>query len=800
MFRSKIAWLVGVVVAATAPAPLLAQDLYDRSVLRTIELDFAQTDWEDQLIANKAAGTQLYIAADMTVDGVTYPDVGVRYKGNSSYWIAQAGQKLPFNIDLDVFGVDQEVLGADKLVLNNQWADSSLMREVIAYRVLNEFTPSSRANFVKVVINGVNYGIYTNVEHVGGEMTERTFGDKDGFRYKAVPPDNWPDTITTPPPPSDLALQDLSGSLTRAQRAYELKNFETDPDAHLDVLAAIDALNNTSSNALVDTLDPLLDTDNAIWHLALNNAICSLDTYYESGRNYYLYEDTRHGRLGLIPWDHNMAFGNYGNAPPSLSPTQGASNANRPLLSNLVQGGVLRNEYLAHMDAIRRIGLDPVELIAEIDALQALIDAEVQIDTRLALNYSQWLNGVNSLKSFITSRHDFLESNALLDEERAEFLTYGHGPVAPQANEAVRFFAQAENTNDPVKTVFVYYRTNGVFQSRKLLDDGLNGDGAAGDGLFAREVSGGFGFGETVEYYFTAKTTNSGALRFGPDRASFAPLSFQVEFSDTGSDIVINEFVASNNSGLQDEAGQFEDWIELFNRGAAAVDLSGMLLSDDLGSATPWAIPAGTMLNSGETLLIWADKDLLDGPMHADFKLGSGGEEVALFAADGVTLLDYVQFGEQQSDRSAARLDDGGLLWVTIDEPTPDMSNNIDCGVRGFDAPDALRNMGNLALLGDPQPGATVTVQVSDFAPQQSLMLLIGRTPGVSNDPISGLSLLVPGAFQQLGLTTDTNGDGSLDVPIPADASLIGTRFYLQAGTLGANAEASQALEVVICP
>ncbi len=777
----------------------LAQDFYDRGVLRTIELQFAQSDWETQLKDNKAAGLQAYIAADLAVDGVVYPNVGVRYKGNSSYWLTQSGEKKPFNIDLKVFGVDQEVLGNSKLILNNQWADNSLMREVIAYKVLNKFTPSSRANFVKVVINGDNYGIYTSVEHIGGKFSERWFGDGDGFRYKAVPPDFWPDTLDPPPPHRDLALQDLSGSLPRAEIAYELKNRELDPGHHLDVLAAIDVLNNTQSDLLVDALDPLFDTDNALWHLALNNAICTLDSYYDSGRNYYLYHDPRHDRLAILPWDNNMAFGNYGNSPWSHSPTAGVNDGNRPLMSKLVKGGVLRQEYLAHMRAIVDHALDPADLHAEINALQALIDAEVQIDTRLAINHSTWINGVNSLKNYVANRHDFLDTHSLLAVERPQYLEFGHSPAQPTSNDRVQFWARVENANDPIKAVYVYYRVAGVFKSLKLLDDGLNGDGAANDGLYGRDVAA-FGFADRVEYFFRAKCTNSFAMTFAPDAASHGPMTFDVLWSAGDSDVLLNEVVARNNNGPTDEAGEHEDWIELHNHGQAAMDLSGMWLSDDLNVPQKWEIPAGTSLGAEGTLLIWADNEPLDGPLHASFKLSFGGEEVALYAADGVTLLDYLSFGAQEADVSTARLGDSQPLWVTLPTPTPAASNDLTCGVRAYDALDGARNTASITLLGDPRPGNTVSIRVGGFGAGQSLQLLLGVAAVVHDDHLSGLSLLIGNGINQFTLTADGSGAASMDLSIPPQAGLIGKSFYLQAGARGTAPVASHGLEVVICP
>ncbi|MAW60564.1 MAG: hypothetical protein CMJ94_06985 [Planctomycetes bacterium] len=799
---SRVATLLLALLAGSAlcAAPAAAQDFYDRGTLRTLELQFFQPDWETQLKDNKLAGLQQYIAADLTVEGVTYPNVGVRYKGNSSYWLRQGGQKPPLHIDMKAMGVDQEVQGVHKLILNNQWSDSSLMREVMAYRVLNEFTPSARANFVKVVINGDNYGIYTSVEHVGGKFTKRWFGNEDGFRYKAVPPDNWQDTIKTPPPPSDLALQDINGSLTRAARAYELKNREGDPHAHEDVLTVIDLLNNTPSVDLLDLLDPVFDTDAAIWHLALNNALCSLDSYYDSGRNYYLYHDQRHDRMAILPWDYNMAFGGYGNSPNTLSPTKGAGDASRPMLSNLVEGGVLRQEYLAHHATIAELVLDPAVLHAEIDALAALIDAEVQIDTRLNLNYTQWNSGLGQLKSFISNRHSFLRSHSLLDVERPGYLAQGHLPAQPGAGQPVSFYAEVVNAADPVETVWVHYRVRGAFETLELFDDGQHGDGAAGDGRYANSVATGFPFGEPVEYYFRSQCTNGNGMAFQPSRASFQPYTLTTSWSGSTSDVVLNEFVARNNTGVADEMGQFEDWVELVNRGGTTVDISGMYMTDDLADPTKWAIPAGTLLAPGETLHIWADEDLLDGPYHADFKLSADGEEVALIDVDGATVLDFLVFGPQEIDIATARLHDGEELWVTTSAPTPYASNDASCGSRPYNALDPSRNTASLALIGTPQVGTSVSVEIAGFTAGQRFDFVVGTQAVVQDDPGSGLSLLSAQWLVQQRLVADANGELVLPLNIPNNPSLVGRSFYLQAGVRGAQSVATHGLEVVVCP
>jgi hypothetical protein len=137
-------------------------------------------------------------------------------------------------------------------------------------------------------------------------------------------------------------------------------------------------------------------------------------------------------------------------------------------------------------------------------------------------------------------------------------------------------------------------------------------------------------------------------------------------------DVFINEFVASNATGAQDEAGAFADWIELWNGGEDDADLTGHYLSDSLLNPTKWPFPEGTIIGAGAYMVIWADGDA-DGPLHASFSLAAAGEEIGLFGplGEGAPQIDAVRYEAQQTDVSMARLPDGADEWVADDSPTP---------------------------------------------------------------------------------------------------------------------------------
>jgi hypothetical protein len=143
--------------------------------------------------------------------------------------------------------------------------------------------------------------------------------------------------------------------------------------------------------------------------------------------------------------------------------------------------------------------------------------------------------------------------------------------------------------------------------------------------------------------------------------------------------LVINEFMASNSSSIKDPQGHYDDWIEIFNYGTEAFDVGGLYLTDDLSNTTKWRIPddfpAATNISAGGYLLIWADNDITDTGLHANFKLDADGEQIVLFDSDGRTLVDSVFFDEQVTDISFGRSGDGARNWQFFETPTPQASN-----------------------------------------------------------------------------------------------------------------------------
>ena len=174
-------------LTSLALAPASAQDLYDLDVIRDFELTFEQAVYWQQLKANKASET--YLAADLRVDGVVYPDVGVRLRGQST--ASAPNKKKPFKIKMDAFVPDQELYGYDSLRLNNGYTDPSFVREVVMSELLREYMPLAKRSYITLTINGEGWGPYINEQTKDKKWMGENFEDDLGNRYASYGGFNW---------------------------------------------------------------------------------------------------------------------------------------------------------------------------------------------------------------------------------------------------------------------------------------------------------------------------------------------------------------------------------------------------------------------------------------------------------------------------------------------------------------------------------------------------------------------------------------------------------------------------------
>lgn len=798
----------GFVLAMSVPAQVTA-NLYDETVLRSFYFSFASSGWYNQLAQARSNGT--YVRGDLTVDGVLYKDVGVRFRGNSSY--RGVGTKKSINLSMDAFVPGQELYGHDSLNLSNGFNDPSFCREVLSYALLRKYLPAPKANYVKVYINNAYFGLFINVQQNDGKMIKEWYQDSSGNRYRCDPP--------TSAGNGRSALQWLGNNLQNYQNAYELK---TDLSVALrpweDVRSLCDVLNNTPNTQLAIELPKQLDVDQALWYLALNVVMVNLDSYVNRGNDYYVYHDMVHDKMMLLPWDMNESFGGYAagmsiNQRLNLSVFYNESRSSRPLLGKL--WGVVpgwRARYEHHVKRLIDADFNWAVLGPRVAKLQALIDAAVQSDPNKLYTYQQFKDNVTKqmyvnssfyrteipgLKQLCDGRNAHIRAQPYYQRARPQ-ITELSPPAAPRAHSDSFVTARLSGAVGSGGAT-LFYRQKGVWLEAAMADDGMHGDGQANDGVWGGKVPAGTGLpAEQIQYYVSAASP-AGALAFAPPTAAFQAPSFRLGFPTGSSPLKINEVLAINQNGIRDEQGETEDWLELYNSSAAPLPVGGMYLTDALSKPTAWQIPAGTSIPAGGALLIWCDDEPGDGPLHATFKLSGSGETVWLFAADGTTELHSFSFGAQQADVSQGLLVDGQPgLSVAFAQPSPAAPNCLPCSARQYWPAGGGNQVLGLDLLGAPRIGSPVSIELRQ-GPASGQALLFFAAAGADLALVPGQRLLLmPPLLDPLPIALDGSGAGSLRLTLPSSPALKGISVYMQAAAdLNGALQLSNGTRVYTC-
>lgn len=283
----------GVEVSPAEVTNFTDEPLYDPATLRTLFLEFENSDWEAELEAFN--NTDVEVPATLTVDGKTYRDVGVHFRGQSSYFMVPSGMKRSLNLSLDFLHDDQRLNSYKTLNLLNCNGDSSFMSTVLYSHIARQYLPAPKANFVKVVINGENWGIYTNVQQFNKDFIKENYDPSSGTRWKVGGS-----------PRGDGGLRYTGTDVEEYKSRYDMKS--NDDEAAWDKLIELcRTLNETPLDELEAALEPMLDIDGALKFLALDVALVNSDGYWTRASDYYIFLDSN-DKFHVIPHDMNEAF------------------------------------------------------------------------------------------------------------------------------------------------------------------------------------------------------------------------------------------------------------------------------------------------------------------------------------------------------------------------------------------------------------------------------------------------------------------------------------------------------------
>ena len=636
------------------------QEFYDMDVVQTIEVGFDESNW-DALMDAQASGDGDYIMArDVTINGVVFDSVGVKFKGNSSYSANRV--KNPWHIELDTYK-EQDYEGYTDIKLANGHNDPSFLRDVLGFHILRQYMDAPLSNYANLYVNGTLIGLYTNTESISKKFVKSRFGSKKNTFVECSPPDGADQSTTDLP-----NLVYLGQDSTDYYNAYSMKSDE----GWQELIDLCDTLQNNMAD-----IEAMLDVDRALWMLAFDNAIVNLDSYIgQFAQNYYLYRSD-YNQFFPVVWDLNESFGIFSQTGSgSLRNTSEKQrmdyllhdgDASYPLVKQLLNVPMYKRMYLAHYKTMLLENFDNEAYYNTGLELQSIIDAAVQADPNKFYTYNNFLNNLSSditsgngpmsisvpgITNLMNTRSSYLLGLSDLTHTAPTISNISLSSDAPLINETITVSVSVTDGN----AVYLAYRSESIapFTRVEMYDDGVHDDGAANDGIFAAELG---MTASSMQYYIYAENEKAGI--FSPRRAEYEYHSISAATTIPElSDVVINEFMASNESTVTDQDEEYEDWIELYNNGSNLIDLEGYYLSDDETDFMQWAFPEGTLLSPGAYLIVWADKDEEQDGLHASFKLSSSGESIYLTDASG-TIVDMVSFTAQTMDVSWGRYPNG---------------------------------------------------------------------------------------------------------------------------------------------
>ncbi len=594
-------------------------------------------------------------------------NVGFRLRGNTSRY----AQKKSFKISFNTFVQGRQWKGLEKLNLNGEHNDPTVSRSKLCWDLLRDIgVPAPRANHVRLYINGAYYGVYANVEHIDEEFVDSRFGNKNGNLYKCL----WPADLHYLGDDPDKYKY---GSGDR--RAYELIT-NTQEDDYSDLAHFIDILNSTPTEDLKCNLESVFNMETYINAMAFDILSGNWDGPLFNKNNFYLYKNTETGLFEYIPYDLDNTFGiDWFGIDWGLRNvyTWGHQNEYRPLYSRILQVPEYLEMFSFTLHSIIQAYFNEETLFPKIDRTRDLISQYIQNDAYYPLDYgfdhNDFIDGFEDrlpfnhtkegIKSYMSKRRA-AAINQIVFYDIKPFIT-GLSESHTTASQDVAFSARVTDDTG-LSEVRLCYKTGGNdYTCNMMYDDGLHGDEAANDRVFGISLP---AFNQiTYLNYFIEAVDNAGQI----GRLPACGTNF-IFIGNTTFTLAVNEFMASNRETIADEAGEYDDWVELYNYGTSAIALGDKYLSDSETNPDKWALP-DMSLGSGEYLIVWADGDEEQGPLHTSFKLDAQGEFIGLFDDAGI-LIDGIAFNAMESDEAIGRLPNGTGQYVIV-TPTPGSSN-----------------------------------------------------------------------------------------------------------------------------
>jgi len=645
--------------------------VYDESELAIIQItvDPEDLDWMYSNVESDSIHPATFQFQNAYLDE-TIDSIGFRLRGNTS----RNAAKKSFKIDFNYFISGRDFYDVEKLNLNGEHNDPSIIRSKLCWDFYQDIgMASSRASHVMLYINGEYFGLYISVEHIDDSFLSKNFENDNGNLWKCI----WPADLTY----RGNDPEDYHPYYSET-RPYELKTNENQYD-YSKLARMIRIVHNTP-----DSLEMVLDIKTTLQYFAMNILTGSWDDYRFLRNNFYLYHNPDNDLIHWIPYDYDNSFSidwfniDWSNIDPyeyavidgdgrPLTEYLFSQVRYRNLFSHFLQ---FYNEQLFDLDSIYQ------KLNYYVDFLYTAAQYDIYRTEDYGFSFNDFLNSYGSdfenahvkqgILEFIASRKESLTNQIVIS---------GNDPIIYESviEDNIIFVGEAVSIKtalfgDILNAEFFYKHENeDEWNSAILTHQPISNSKHVEDhdrwiAEFSVQVPGKY------DWYVFA-SNNSTYDKF----PIYDYKSFEVLDLVDNQMVWINELLAKNEATNVDEAGEYDDWVELWNYAQVEVDMANHYLTDKRDNLTKWQFPDSTIqIFPNEYMLIWCDEDQEDGGLHTNFKLSSGGEFLAIVHPDGQTIIDSISFPPQDQDISYGRIlsSNNEYEWDYL-SPTPGFSN-----------------------------------------------------------------------------------------------------------------------------
>lgn len=512
--------------------------MFDIATVHDIQLTFYDGTYHTILTDRWFAKDPNPLPAQLDMGTTHFDSVGVNYKGNSTFYIADllANPKVPYNIDINYYVSGQKLLNYKKLKLANCLFDPTFVKEALSAKIYQNYMPTHQVNIVRLTVNGTYIGAYVNTESIGKQFLDKHFGDKDGAFVKCEPIAQYGTGEVFVP----ASLLYEGTDTMNYYESYEIKS-DSINDSWAAFINFCDVLNNDATN-----VQTVLNVDRVLWYFAVTTVLPNEDAYNTMYlHNFYLYQ-TADGKFQIIPWDLSESFCGalVGNGTLAdhyeRDPADGYTPLilDRPLIYRLLSQPYYFKRYMHHVRTVLMEMYDQTALVNIALSMQATANSAVTTDVNklftmadyvnnLSNNMFWWTTEIAGITETIDNRRPFLEAHPEIIKVEPVIVNVNQNIANPSSTDIVYISAEvtgADNVYLKVTNNPEMYASN--FTQIEMFDNGLAGDLLAGDNIFTAAVP----FttsNDHIKYYIEAENTQAIALM--PKRAEYFYYHYYVD-------------------------------------------------------------------------------------------------------------------------------------------------------------------------------------------------------------------------------------------------------------------------------